>query len=90
MLAHEGRVWQLRVIRNHRRDEVKINTDEVRRLQVDRIMSGQVASVEDLMPVFDIGRNTAYAMVKTGQIRSIRIGRRIVIPTAAIRELLGA
>ena len=31
--------------------------------------------VEDLMPVLDVGRNTAYELVRSGQIRSIRIGR---------------
>ena len=35
--------------------------------------------VEDLMPVLDIGRNTAYELVRSGQIRSIRIGRQIRI-----------
>ena len=29
--------------------------------------------VEDLMPILDIGRNTAYELVRSGQIRSIRI-----------------
>ena len=35
--------------------------------------------VEDLMPVLAIGRNTAYELVRSGQIRSIRIGRQIRI-----------
>ena len=35
--------------------------------------------VEDLMPVLDIGRNTAYELVRSGQIRSIRIGKQIRI-----------
>ena len=30
--------------------------------------------VENLMPVLDIGRNTVYELVRSGQIRSIRIG----------------
>ena len=35
--------------------------------------------VEDLMPVLAIGRNTAYELVRSGQIRSIKIGRQIRI-----------
>lgn len=35
--------------------------------------------VEELMPILDIGRNTAYELVRSGQIRSIRIGRQIRI-----------
>ena len=33
--------------------------------------------VEDLMPILGIGRNTAYELVRSGQIRSIRIGRQL-------------
>jgi helix-turn-helix protein len=35
-----------------------------------------------------IGRNSAYSAIKTGQIPSVRIGRRIAVPTAAIRRML--
>ena len=35
--------------------------------------------VEDLMPILGIGRNTAYELVRSGQIRSIKIGRQIRI-----------
>ena len=44
--------------------------------------------VEDLMPILGIGRNTAYALVQSGQIRSVKIGRRIRIPKEAVREYL--
>lgn len=44
--------------------------------------------VEDLMPILGIGRNTAYELVRSGQIRSIRIGRKIRIPRDAVAEFL--
>lgn len=44
--------------------------------------------VEDLMPILGIGRNTAYGLVRSGQIRSIRIGRKIRIPRDAVAEFL--
>ena len=44
--------------------------------------------VEDLMPILGIGRNTAYELVSSGQIRSIRIGRKIRIPRDAVAEFL--
>ena len=44
--------------------------------------------VEDLMPVLAIGRNTAYELVRSGQIRSIRIGRQLRIPRDAVVEFL--
>lgn len=47
-----------------------------------------VLSVEDLTVVLNIGRNTAYAMVHSGQIRSIRVGNRIRIPRYAVLRFL--
>lgn len=44
--------------------------------------------VEDLMPLLDIGRNTAYELIRSGQIRSVRIGRQIRIPRDALLEFL--
>ena len=44
--------------------------------------------VEDLMPILGIGRNTAYALVRSGQIKSIKIGRQIRIPKDAVVEYL--
>ena len=44
--------------------------------------------VEDLMPILDIGRNTAYELVRCGKIRSIRIGRQLRIPKDAIQDYL--
>ena len=40
--------------------------------------------LEDLMPILDIGRNTAYELVRCGTIRSIRIGRQLRIPKDAL------
>jgi len=44
--------------------------------------------VEDLMPILGIGRNTAYELIRSGQIRSVRIGRQIHIPRDALLEFL--
>ena len=46
--------------------------------------------VEDLMPILGVGRNTAYELVRSGQIRSVRIGRQIRVPRDAVVEFLGA
>ena len=43
---------------------------------------------EDLMPLLGIGRNTAYELIRSGQIRSVRIGRQIRIPREALLEFL--
>ena len=48
-----------------------------------------VLRVEDLMPVLGIGRNTAYELVRCGQIRSIRIGHQLRVPRDAVAEFIG-
>ena len=46
--------------------------------------------VEDLMPILGVGRNTAYELVRSGQIRSIRVGRQLRIPKPFLIEYLTA
>ena len=44
--------------------------------------------VEDLMPILDIGRNTAYELVRSGRIRSVKVGRQIRVPRDAVVDFL--
>ena len=44
--------------------------------------------VEDLMPILDIGRNTAYELVSSKQIFSVKIGRQLRIPKQALIDYL--
>lgn len=44
--------------------------------------------VEDLMPILGIGRNTAYELVRSGQIKSIRVSRNIRIPKSEVLAFL--
>ena len=47
-----------------------------------------VLKVEELMPILGIGRSNAYALVRSGRARSIRIGHQFRIPREAVREFL--
>ena len=47
-----------------------------------------VLRVEDLSRALGIGRNTAYELVRSGQIRSIRIGRQLRIPRDKLQRFL--
>lgn len=47
-----------------------------------------VLSVPELASVLHIGRNAAYELVNSGQIRSIRIGKNIRIPQSALLDYL--
>jgi excisionase family DNA binding protein len=44
--------------------------------------------VEEAGKLLGISRGSAYDAVATGEIPSIKIGRRIVVPTAALLRLL--
>jgi len=47
-----------------------------------------VLRVKDLAALLSVSHNTAYALVRSGQIRSIRIGRTYRIPRDAVEEYL--
>lgn len=61
-------------------------------LQNRRVTSLQdvplVLCIDDLMAVLCIGRNTAYELVRSGQIRSVRIGKNYRVPRDAVEEFL--
>ena len=45
-------------------------------------------SVEEAANALGIGRGSAYELIRTGQLRTVRVGRRVLIPKAAVREFL--
>jgi excisionase family DNA binding protein len=50
--------------------------------------------VADAAELLGLGRNTTYDLVRSGRLRSVRVGRRLVIPRSEIdafleREALG-
>ena len=47
-----------------------------------------VLSVPELAAVLHIGRNAAYDLVNSGQIRCVRIGKNIRIPQSALLDYL--
>ena len=47
-------------------------------------------TVEQAAKLLGIGRSTAYELVHTGDIPSLRLGRRIVVPIARLNDLLGS
>jgi excisionase family DNA binding protein len=56
--------------------------------EVSEIMGQPTCSVEEAAKVLHIGRTQAYRAVRSGELRSIRIGKRVLVPTIAIRKLL--
>ena len=44
-------------------------------------------TVEQTAAVLGIGRNTIYDMVRSGRIKSVRLGRQIRIPKSALNSI---
>jgi len=48
----------------------------------------QVLKVDELSRILSIGRNSAYELVLSGKIRSVKIGRTYHIPRSAVEDYL--
>ena len=49
----------------------------------------RTVTVEQAATILGISRTSAFEAVHRGQIPSLRIGRRIVVPVAALERMLG-
>ncbi|WP_407569637.1 helix-turn-helix domain-containing protein [Deinococcus altitudinis] len=43
---------------------------------------------DEVAPLLGLGRNSVYALIRSGALRSIRVGRKILIPASAITDFL--
>ena len=50
----------------------------------------QTLAVEEAAAVLGIGRNSAYQAITSGELPVLRIGRRLLVPRAALDRLLAA
>jgi excisionase family DNA binding protein len=48
----------------------------------------QTLKIEEAAKVLGISRNTAYDAVKSGQLPTVKIGRRFLVPKAALERML--
>ena len=48
----------------------------------------QTHTVEEVAQLLGIGRNSAYEAVRRGEIPSIKIGKRVLVPRAALDRML--
>lgn len=58
----------------------------------DSVMANEVAAatyrVEEAAKLLGISRNSAYEAARTGQLPTVRIGKRLVVPKVALDKLL--
>ncbi len=48
-----------------------------------------VLTVSDISKILGIGKNTAYDLIRSGAMKSVRVGRQIRVPKSAFLEFLG-
>lgn len=51
-------------------------------------MDKQTLTVTEAAHILGIGRSAAYEAARSGQIPTIRIGKRIIVPLAALERML--
>ncbi|MED0705264.1 helix-turn-helix domain-containing protein [Aneurinibacillus aneurinilyticus] len=47
-----------------------------------------IVNIENLMKVLDIGRNTAYKLLRTGELQLFKVGKVYKIPKKCIEEYI--
>jgi excisionase family DNA binding protein len=47
-------------------------------------------SIEDVMERLKVGRNTAFNLISSGELRSVKIGRRRLVSEKALRDYIAA
>lgn len=48
---------------------------------------GDIVTIEEIMKMLQIGRVTVYQMLQSGRIRSLRVGKRYIVPKQSIVDL---
>jgi excisionase family DNA binding protein len=49
-----------------------------------------VLTVREAAQVLRLGRDAAYAAIRRGELRAVKVGRRLVVPKHSLLRLLGA
>lgn len=49
---------------------------------------GDVLTVEEVQKVLGIGRNSVYMLLKSGELKSKKIGKRYIIPKSSLVDFL--
>ena len=50
------------------------------------ILEKEFISIAELMELFDISRSTAQRLLKKGEVKSVKLGGKVIIPTKPLRE----
>jgi excisionase family DNA binding protein len=53
-------------------------------------MKKLTVTIEEVATALGIGRNSAYAAARTGEIHTIKVGKRVLVPLASLQKMLSA
>jgi excisionase family DNA binding protein len=56
--------------------------------EIDSLLQRQTITIPEAGRVLGIGRDSAYRAAHRGQIPTLTLGRRVIVPTAQLRKLL--
>lgn len=62
----------------------------VRALTLNELHSRPTLTIDEAGATLGLSRTSAYAAAKRGEIPTIRVGRRLIVPTQALLRLLNA
>lgn len=57
--------------------------------ELDQLLAQPTLTVADALKVVPISRNGIYEAIRRGEIQTVKIGKKILVPTAPLRRLLG-
>jgi len=58
-------------------------------MQTDQTVECRTLTVAKAAKMLGIGRDAAYDAIRSGELQSLRFGRRIVIPRIVVERMLG-
>ena len=50
----------------------------------------EILSIEDVMEILHIGKNSVYSLLKSNEIRNIRVGKRYIVPKKSVINFIAA
>ena len=50
----------------------------------------EILSIEDVMEILHIGKNSVYSLFKSNEIRNIRVGKRYIVPKQSVINFIAA
>ena len=50
----------------------------------------EILSIEDVMEILHIGKNSVYSLLKSNEIRNIRVGKRYIVPKQSVINFIAA